>query len=141
MEGAHPRDNQLVLLKPVGYAIVLPMTETAVVLSPRRRQRAGCCTTAPEPNIDTQQATALSAVAKALGDPTRLRIVDAVRGAAPEAVCQCELLPLFHMSQPALAKHLRVLVDTGILASQRRGTWTYYYTRPGGLEGLTRWLS
>ena len=87
------------------------------------------------------QAVALAAVAKALGDPTRLRIVDAVRSAAPEAVCQCELLPLFDMSQPALAKHLRVLVDAGILASQRRGTWTYYYTRPDGLEGLTRWLS
>jgi ArsR family transcriptional regulator len=45
------------------------------------------------------------------------------------------------MSQPALAKHLRVLVDAGVLASQRRGTWTYYYTSPGGLEGLTTWLS
>jgi len=80
-------------------------------------------------------------VAKALGDPTRLRIVDAVRAAAPEAVCQCELVPLFAMSQPALAKHLKVLVEAGVLASARRGTWTYYYTRPGGLEGLTTWLS
>ena len=70
-----------------------------------------------------------------------LRIVDAVRATAPEAVCQCELVALFHMSQPALAKHLRVLVDAGVLASQRRGTWTYYYSRPGGLEELTRWLS
>ena len=64
-----------------------------------------------------------------------------MRSAAPEAVCQCELVPLFAMSQPALAKHLRVLVEAGILASQRRGTWTYYYIRPDGLEGLTRWLS
>ena len=30
---------------------------------------------------------------------------------------------------------------SGVLASQRRGTWTYYYARPGGLEGLTQWLS
>ena len=111
------------------------------VLSPRRRSSAGCCVTAAQPSVDAEQAGALAAVAKALGDPTRLRIVDAVRSAAPEAVCQCELLPLFDMSQPALAKHLRVLVDAGILASQRRGTWTYYYTRPDGLEGLTRWLS
>lgn len=28
---------------------------------------------------------------KALADPTRLRIVDAIRTVAPEAVCQCEL--------------------------------------------------
>ncbi len=117
------------------------MSASTPVLSPRRRQSGRCCATIAQPNVDAAQAVALATVAKALGDPTRLRIVDAVRSAAPEAVCQCELLPLFDMSQPALAKHLRVLVDAGILASQRRGTWTYYYTRPGGLEGLTRWLS
>lgn len=111
------------------------------VLSPRHRQPAGCCTTPALPSVDAERAARLSAVAKALGDPTRLQIVDAVRNAAPEAVCQCELVPLFSMSQPALAKHLKVLVEAGVLASQRRGTWTYYYVRPGGLEGLTRWLS
>ena len=117
------------------------MATVSPVLSPRRRQPGGCCVPAAAPKVDAAQASTLAAAAKALGDPTRLLIVDAVRNAAPEAVCQCELLPLFDMSQPALAKHLRVLVGAGILASQRRGTWTYYYTRPDGLEGLTRWLS
>ncbi|MDQ3723347.1 MAG: metalloregulator ArsR/SmtB family transcription factor [Actinomycetota bacterium] len=117
------------------------MTSSPPVLTPRRRQSAGCCSTPAQPKIDSEQAAALAVVAKALGDPTRLRIVDAVRSAAPEAICQCELVPLFAMSQPALAKHLKVLVEAGVLASQRRGTWTYYYARPGGLEGLTRWLS
>ena len=111
------------------------------VLSPRRRQSGGCCATPAQPSVDVRQASALAAVAKALGDPTRLRIVDAVRRAAPEAVCQCELVPLFSMSQPALAKHLKVLVAAGVLESQRRGTWTYYYVRDGGLEELTKWLS
>jgi ArsR family transcriptional regulator len=117
------------------------VSNRAPILSPRRRQAPGCCSTPARPNIGSERAGALAAVAKALGDPTRLRIVDAVRSAAPEAVCQCELLPLFAMSQPALAKHLKVLVEAGILASERRGTWTYYYTRPEGLEGLTTWLS
>jgi ArsR family transcriptional regulator len=117
------------------------MSTRVPVLSPRRRQPSGCRCTPATPNIGTEQAGALATVAKALGDPTRLRIVDAVRAAAPEAVCQCELVPLFHMSQPALAKHLKVLVEAGVLASERRGTWTYYYTRPGGLEELTTWLS
>lgn len=61
--------------------------------------------------------------------------------AAPEAICQCELTPLFEMSQPALAKHLKVLVSAGVLVSERRGTWTYYYLRPGGIEELTSWLT
>lgn len=121
--------------------MLCPMNVSAPVLSPRRRQAAGCCPAPALSHVDAEQAAALAAVAKALGDPTRLRIVDAVRNAAPEAVCQCELVPLFSMSQPALAKHLKVLVEAGVLASQRRGTWTYYYVRPGGLEGLTQWLS
>ncbi len=83
----------------------------------------------------------MASVAKALGDPTRVQIVDIVRKSAPEAVCQCELVPLFEMSQAGLAKHLKVLVDAGILASERRGTWTYYYGRPGVTEDLTSWLS
>ncbi|MBA3746718.1 MAG: helix-turn-helix transcriptional regulator [Solirubrobacterales bacterium] len=111
------------------------------VLSPRRRQSAGCCVTAVHPDVLPERAAALAGVAKALGDPTRLQIVDVVRKSAPEAVCQCELLPLFSMSQAGLAKHLKVLVDAGILASQRRGTWTYYYCRPGGTEELVSWLS
>jgi len=80
-------------------------------------------------------------VLKALGDPTRLRIVDALRTSAPEALCQCELVPLFDMSQQALAKHLKVLVGAGVLGSERRGLWTYYFLRPGGLEALHAWLS
>lgn len=94
-----------------------------------------------QPDLSAEQAADLARVAKALADPTRLRIVDAVRTSAPEALCQCELLPLFSMSQAGLAKHLKVLVDAGILTSERRGTWTYYYTRPGGTEDLISWLS
>ncbi len=93
------------------------------------------------PDVTQAQAAGLAAVAKALGDPTRLQIVDVIRKAAPEAVCQCELTPLFEMSQPALSKHLKVLIAAGVLESERRGTWTYYYARPGGLEELTSWLT
>lgn len=117
------------------------VTSTSPVLSPRRRQPRGCCSPVVEPDLSAQQAAVVAAVAKALGDPTRVRIVDAVRKAAPEAVCQCELVPLFEMSQAGLAKHLRVLVDAGVLASERRGAWTYYYARRGGTEELIAWLS
>ncbi len=83
----------------------------------------------------------MAAVVKALADPTRLRLLDAVRKAAPEALCQCELLPLFEMSQAAVAKHLKVLTSAGVLGAERRGTWIYYYSRPEALEELTAWLS
>ena len=117
------------------------MNVSAPVLSPRRRQSGGCWAPAAQPQIDAEQAAALATVAKALGDPTRMRIVDTVRSAAPEAVCQCELLPLFAMSQPALAKHLKVLVAASVIGSERRGLWTYYFLMDAGLEELRTWLS
>jgi ArsR family transcriptional regulator len=83
----------------------------------------------------------LATLVKALADPTRLRIVDALRKSAPEALCQCELLPLFDMSQPALAKHLKVLVNAGIIGGERRGLWAYYYLRSDATKELSAWLS
>ncbi|MBA2348239.1 MAG: helix-turn-helix transcriptional regulator [Solirubrobacterales bacterium] len=117
------------------------MTHAPPVLSPRRRQDRGCRLLAPPPDVTPEVARRLAGVAKALGHPTRLQIVDVIRKAAPEAVCQCELTPLFAMSQPALAKHLKVLLTAGVLESERRGTWTYYYARTGGMEELTAWMS
>ena len=111
------------------------------VISPRERQAGGCCAAPVVPDLGEEAAVELAAVVKALADPTRLRIVDALRKAAPEAICQCELLPLFEMSQPALAKHLRVLVGAGVVESERRGLWTYYYVRPEALKELTTWLT
>lgn len=116
------------------------MSTTPIRLSPRARQMGGCCSAPVSPDLDHEAATALAAVVKALADPTRLRLVDAVRKAAPEAVCQCELVPLFPMSQPALAKHLKQLVTAGVLGSERRGLWTYYFPVPGGTDVLTAWL-
>jgi ArsR family transcriptional regulator len=111
------------------------------VLSPRERQAGGCCAPAVLPDLDEQAAARVAAVGKALGDPTRVRILDVLRKAAPEALCQCELLPLFDMSQPALSKHLRVLTASGLIESERRGVWAYYFPRPDALQELTTWLT
>jgi ArsR family transcriptional regulator, arsenate/arsenite/antimonite-responsive transcriptional repressor len=93
------------------------------------------------PVLEPGEAVELAAVLKALGDPTRLLIVDALRASAPEALCQCELLPLFEMTQPALAKHLKVLVGAGVIGTERRGLWAYYFLLPDGLKELESWLS
>jgi ArsR family transcriptional regulator, arsenate/arsenite/antimonite-responsive transcriptional repressor len=118
----------------------VPVTELPI-LSPRERQLGGCCDPVVEPDLTAAAAADLALVVRALADPTRLRIVDALRKAAPEAVCQCELLPLFDMSQPALAKHLKVLVNAGVIGTERRGLWAYYYVLPDALKELRAWLS
>jgi ArsR family transcriptional regulator, arsenate/arsenite/antimonite-responsive transcriptional repressor len=111
------------------------------VISERERQPGGCCAPLVEPDLSGEDAVRLAVITKALADPTRLRIIDAVRKASPEAICQCELLPLFDMTQPALAKHLKVLVAAEVLKTERRGLWAYYYANPDVLEELSAWLS
>jgi ArsR family transcriptional regulator, arsenate/arsenite/antimonite-responsive transcriptional repressor len=79
-------------------------------------------------------------VAKALGDPIRLQLVDVLHRHAGK-VCVCELVPLFDVSQPTLSHHLKKLRDAGIVDSERQGLWAYYYVIPDALKELSQWLS
>ena len=114
---------------------------TPLQLEPPRTRRVGqsCC--APRrPKVEPVQAERLAALAKALGDPTRLQIVDVLRQYGGKT-CVCDLEPLFGISQPALSKHLRKLRDVGLIDVERRGVWAYYYVKPDALEELESWLS
>jgi ArsR family transcriptional regulator len=39
----------------------------------------------------------------------------------------CELVPLFDLSQPTVSHDLKVLREAGIVGSERRGLWAYYF--------------
>jgi ArsR family transcriptional regulator len=47
---------------------------------------------------------------------------------------------LFDLSQPTVSHHLKVLREAGIVDSERRGLWAYYYVIPDSLEELSAWL-
>ncbi len=82
----------------------------------------------------------MAKIAKALGDPIRVQLIDVLRKHAGK-VCVCELTPLFGVGQPTVSHHLKVLREAGIVASERPGLWAYYYVIPGALEELSAWLS
>ncbi len=115
---------------------------TDLELTPKQKRAPGspCCEPVVYPDVDRQQAERMAAVAKALGDPVRLTLVDVLRKHAGK-VCVCELVPLFHLSQPTISHHLKVLRDAGIVGSERQGLWAYYYVIPERLQELTTWLS
>ncbi len=114
----------------------------ALDIAPKRKRPAGePCTCSPvAPTIDNDLAQRLIAIAKALADPVRLRLVDVLRD-HPGQVCPCELAPLFELSQPTISHHLKILRDAGILGSEKHGLFVYYYVRPGALTELAAWLS
>jgi ArsR family transcriptional regulator len=111
-------------------------------LAPKQKRPAGerCCEPVVYPDVEREDATRMALVAKALGDPVRLQLVDVLRKHAGK-VCVCELVPLFDLSQPTVSHHLKVLREAGIVGSERRGLWAYYFVVPDALKELSAWLS
>jgi ArsR family transcriptional regulator, arsenate/arsenite/antimonite-responsive transcriptional repressor len=111
-------------------------------LAPKIKRPAGerCCEQVVYPDVEREQAQRMAQVAKALGDPVRLQLVDVLRKHAGR-VCVCELVPLFDLSQPTVSHHLKVLREAGIVGSERQGLWAYYFVIPDGLKELSTWLS
>jgi ArsR family transcriptional regulator len=110
--------------------------------APKQKRPAGepCCAPVVYPDVERERAERLAGIAKALGDPIRLQLVDVLRKHAGK-VCVCELVPLFDVSQPTLSHHLKKLREAGSVDSERRGLWAYYYVNPDSLEELSEWLS
>ncbi|WP_249019177.1 helix-turn-helix transcriptional regulator [Conexibacter sp. S30A1] len=109
--------------------------------SPKTKRAAGerCCEPVVYPDVQREQAVRMAAVARALADPVRVQLVDVLRLHAGK-VCVCELVPLFDLSQPTVSHHLKVLREAGIVGSERRGLWAYYFVIPGVLAELAAWL-
>ena len=94
-----------------------------------------CCTPLDAPTMSDDEASATAALFKALGDPTRVRIVNLL-ATAGEGVCVCDLTPHLGLAQPTVSHHLRKLADAGLLHRHQRGTWAYYSLVPEALARL-----
>ena len=113
-----------------------------LALAPKQKRAAGepCCEPVVYPDVQRAEAERMAQIAKALGDPIRLQLVDVLRRHAGK-VCVCELVPLFDVGQSTLSHHLKRLREAGIVDAERRGLWAYYYVRPDALKELATWLS
>jgi ArsR family transcriptional regulator, arsenate/arsenite/antimonite-responsive transcriptional repressor len=111
-------------------------------LAPKQKRAPGeqCCEPVVYPDVERGHAVRMAQVAKALGDPVRVQLVDVLRRHAGK-VCVCELVPLFELSQPTVSHHLKVLREAGIVGSERQGLWAYYFVIPDALKELSAWLS
>lgn len=64
---------------------------------------------------------------KALADPTRLRLLNILQQG--EFTVQ-ELLSILQMGQSRISRHLKILLEAGLLSVKREGTWAYYRLQP-----------
>jgi ArsR family transcriptional regulator, arsenate/arsenite/antimonite-responsive transcriptional repressor len=102
--------------------------------------RGGCCLPRRIAPSERARAADVAGVARLLADPIRVQVMDLLRAADGE-VCQCDLQPLFDVSQPTLSHHLKKLREGGLIEVRRRGKWAYYSIDTNNLEVLKAWLS
>jgi len=70
---------------------------------------------------------------RALGDETRLRLIDRLRGGEQ---CVCDLTDELEAGQSRLSFHLKTLKDAGVVTDRRAGRWVYYALNPEMFEVL-----
>jgi DNA-binding transcriptional ArsR family regulator len=76
-------------------------------------------------------------VLEVIAEPTRRRILDAVRGGERSVG---ELVETVGMHQPGVSRHLRVLRDAGLVEVRRDAQRRLYRLRPEPLMELDAWL-
>lgn len=65
----------------------------------------------------------LTLFAKALADPTRVRILWMLRG---QRLCVCEIGDALDVPQSSLSTHLQCLRTARLVRAEKDGTWAYY---------------
>ena len=85
--------------------------------------------------MSEDDAEMTASVFKALGDPSRVRILNLL-ATAGRPVCVCELTPQLELSQPTVSFHLKKLLEAGLLEREQRGVWAYFSVRRDALERL-----
>jgi ArsR family transcriptional regulator len=82
-------------------------------------------------SMDARQTTAVR-VARALGDPTRYRMLRAI--ASREEISCRDLTALFRLAQATVSHHLKVLTQAGLVSARKEGPFHYYRVHREALE-------
>lgn len=106
------------------------VARTSVTLDP-----IACCSPVRRDALDGEQAELLAHSFAALADPIRLRLLSFITSSAGE-VCACDLVEPSGRSQPTVSHHMKILVDAGLVAREKRGLWVWYRAVPQRLDAL-----
>jgi ArsR family transcriptional regulator len=101
---------------------------------------AACCSPVTGGVLEPAQAERLAHIFKALGDPTRVRLVSLIAAHEGAEACVCDLTEPVGLSQPTVSHHLKLLVEAGLLTREQRGRWSFYRIVDGALDNLAQAL-
>ena len=105
--------------------ITLPLTVS---------QHTTCCTPVTGGALSEEEAAWIAHIFKALGDPTRVRLLSLIAASEDGEACICDLTEPVGLSQPTVSHHMKLLVDAGLATREQRGRWAYYRVVPEALD-------
>jgi ArsR family transcriptional regulator len=97
---------------------------------------AVCCVPLTQDVIDVDDAEHLALRFKALGDPTRVRLLSLIAAHSEREACICDLTEPVGLSQPTVSHHMKQLADAGLVTREQRGKWAYYRIDDDALASL-----
>jgi len=98
-----------------------------------------------------KRADDLVEVFKALGDPTRLKILDLLKARGKSCcdlvareergLCACDIEEAVGLSQAAVSHHMGLLRRAGLVEADKRGRWMFYRRNEAALAGVAEALA
>ena len=102
--------------------------------------RVDCCSPVTGGALEVEEAEHLARVFKALGDPTRVRLLSLIAAQPEREACICDLTEPVGLSQPTVSHHMKQLVDAGLVVREQRGRWAFYRVVDDALVQLSEAL-
>ncbi|GAB3632654.1 ArsR/SmtB family transcription factor [Microbacterium sp. AGC85] len=93
-----------------------------------------CCVPRVTSSLTTEDAERVSRVFKALGDPTRVRLLSLIAAGDGGEACICDLTEPVGLSQGTVSHHMKLLTDAGLVTREQRGKWAYFALNDGALD-------
>jgi len=100
-----------------------------------------CCSPLTGGALDQESARQLATIFKALGDPTRVRLVSLIAAAEGAEACICDLTDPVGLSQPTVSHHMKVLAEAGLITREQRGKWAYFRLVGDAFDALVAAIS
>jgi len=97
---------------------------------------AACCSPMTDGVVSDETAETLARMFKALGDPTRVKLLSLIAASPSGEACICDMTDPVGLSQPTVSHHMKLLVEAGLATREQRGKWAYYRVVPAVLSSL-----
>lgn len=108
--------------------------KTVDVSLPTTIETSACCVPRVTSSLTAEDAERVSRVFKALGDPTRVRLLSLIAAGDGGEACICDLTEPVGLSQGTVSHHMKLLADAGLVTREQRGRWAYFALNDGALD-------